>query len=136
MPDPLSPSSPLHLVVDGRIAAPVEVAGTRRTRARGLLGRTGVEGALLLPRTSSVHALGMRFPLDVALCTEDLEVVAVRELRPGGLVLPRRSVRTVLEAERGAFHRWGLGPGSRLAISGGADRGGGGADGGGGGARR
>lgn len=105
-----------HLVVDGRAVAPLSVAASRRARARGLLGRDGLDGALLLPSTSSVHGFGMRFAVDVALCTGDLEVAAVLVLRPGGLVLPRRRVRAVLEAEAGAFARWRLDVGSRLVI--------------------
>ena len=108
---------PSTLLVDGRAAGPIEVARTHHERSRGLLGRDGLEGALLLPRTRSVHTVAMRFPIDVALCTADLEVVAVRTLVPGRFVLPRRGVRAVIEAEAGAFARWGITPGSRLAVS-------------------
>lgn len=104
------------LVVDRRPVAPLEVATDRRARARGLLGRDGIDGALLLRRTGSVHTVGMRFAIDVALCTADLEVVAVRTLPPGRLTLPRSGVRAVVEAEAGAFARWHLHPGSRLSV--------------------
>ena len=43
----------------------VEVASTHADRVRGLLGRDGLEGGLLLPRCRSVHTMGMRFPIDV-----------------------------------------------------------------------
>lgn len=107
---------PLVLLVDGSAVAPIEVASTRRARRRGLLGRPGIDGALLLPATSSVHTLGMRFALDVALCTADLEVVSVRTLGPGRMVLPRRGVRSVVEAEAGSFARWHLVVGARLGL--------------------
>lgn len=110
------PPPALVLLVDGRAAAPVEVASDRRARARGLLGRTGLCGALLLPATRSVHTVGMAFPIDVALCTRDLAVVAVRTLPPGRLILPRPRVRAVVEAEAGSFARWGVAPGSQLAL--------------------
>ncbi|MCU1370869.1 MAG: hypothetical protein JWO77_2063 [Ilumatobacteraceae bacterium] len=113
---PPTSSSPLVLFVDGRAVAPVEVAGTRRARARGLLGRAGIDGALLLPATSSVHTFAMRFAIDIALCTAELEVLRVRTLEPGTLVLPRRAVRTVVEAEAGSFARWQLAAGARLAV--------------------
>lgn len=117
MPPPDSAAPPM-LVVDGRPVAPAVVAAGRRARTIGLLGRDGFDGALLLPGTRSVHAIGMRFALDVALCNDQLDVVACTVLRPGRLVLPRRRVRLVVEAEAGAFERWGLRPGSNLAISG------------------
>jgi uncharacterized membrane protein (UPF0127 family) len=113
---PPPPPPTLVLLVDGRPAAPVEVASAHLARARGLLGRRGLRGALVLPGTRSVHTVGMRFPIDVALCTGDLAVVAVRTLPPGRLVLPRRRVRVVVEAEAGSFERWGLAPGSQLAL--------------------
>lgn len=109
-PDP----DPLLLLVDGRPVAPLEVASDRRARARGLLGRGGLDGALLLAPVGSVHTFGMRFAIDAALCTDDLEVLAVRTLAPGRLTVPRRGVRAVLEAEAGCFVRWGLAPGCRL----------------------
>jgi hypothetical protein len=105
------------LLVDDRAVAPAEIARTRRARALGLLGRNGIGGALVVPAASSVHTIAMRFTIDVALCTSDLEVVAVRTLVPGRLVLPRRRVAAVVEAEAGAFTRWGLAQGSRLTLA-------------------
>ena len=47
-----------QLVVDGRNACVVEVARGVRARGRGLLGRDGVKGALVLTRCGSVHTIG------------------------------------------------------------------------------
>mgnify|MGYP000942418083 CR=1 FL=1 len=105
------------LLVDGRAVACLEIATSRRARSRGLLGRDQMEGALLLERTRSVHTYAMRFPIDVALCTAGLRVLAVRTLPPGRLTLPRWRGRSVLEAEAGAFAAWGLAAGSRLGVS-------------------
>jgi uncharacterized membrane protein (UPF0127 family) len=104
------------LAVDGREVGPLEIARGRRARARGLLGRDGIDGALLLAPVRSVHTFRMRFAIDVALCTPSLEVVAVRTVGPGRLVLPRPGVRAIVEADAGAFERWGLGAGARLAV--------------------
>ena len=106
-------------MVDGRQVAPLERPTTRRARGRGLLGRTGTEGALLLIPAGSVHTVGMRFSIDVALCTSDLRVVAVHTLAPARVTLPRWGVRAVVEAEAGSFERWGVEPGCRLAVGGG-----------------
>jgi uncharacterized membrane protein (UPF0127 family) len=112
-----SPDTRFRLLVDGRPVAPLEVADGPAARARGLLGRDGIEGALLLRPASSVHTFGMRFPIDVALCTSDLRVIAVRTVPRSRLTLPRRPVRAVLEGEAGQFARWGLDVGSRLQIN-------------------
>ena len=50
---------------------------SRRARSRGLLGRDGVDGALLLRPCRSVHTVGMRFPIDVAFCDDELRVLRV-----------------------------------------------------------
>lgn len=102
--------------MDGVIVAPLEIAATRAARGRGLLGRSGIDGALLLGPAGSVHTFGMRFAIDLALCTTDLEVVAIHSLGPGRLTWPRRQVRSVIEAEAGALERWGITAGTRLAI--------------------
>jgi uncharacterized membrane protein (UPF0127 family) len=89
----------------------VEVAETRRARRRGLLGRDGIEGALLLTPARAVHTFGMRFDLDVAYLDRDRRVLEVRRMRRNRLGRPRWRARSVLEAESGAFERWGLGVG-------------------------
>ncbi|MFD8386259.1 DUF192 domain-containing protein [Streptomyces sp. NPDC059679] len=95
---------------------PLEVAASYRARTRGLLGRDGVTGALLLTPASSVHTFGMRFAIDVAYLDRRLTVLAVRTMRPGRLGLPRPRARHVLEAEAGAMERWGLRTGARVTI--------------------
>ncbi|MFG2135720.1 DUF192 domain-containing protein [Streptomyces sp. NPDC048650] len=95
---------------------PVEIAASYRARTRGLLGRDGIEGALLLSPASGVHTFRMRFAIDVAYLSRDLTVLSVRTMRPGRLGLPRLRARHVLEAEAGAMTRWGLRPGRRLAV--------------------
>lgn len=100
------------LVRDRRI--PLEVALDRTARRRGLLGRDGIDGALLLQPAGSIHTVRMRFAIDAAFCTADLEVLAVQTLPPGRLSRPRRRVRAVLEAEAGSFVGWGIEPGVRL----------------------
>ena len=100
---------------DDVLAAIEEPEGVAR-RAVGLIGRREFEGAMLFPRTRSVHTVGMRFPLDVALCDDELVVRAVLEVPPWRLTRPRRHCRTVIEARAGAFARWGLVVGDRLEV--------------------
>ena len=87
------------------------------SRMAGLLGRDGIDGALLIRPARSVHTIGMRFPIDVAYCDRELRVVAIRCMVPKRMGLPRLRARCVIEAEAGAFERWGLKVGDRLEIT-------------------
>ncbi len=106
------------LLRQGDVLAAAEVAETFAQRNRGLLGRTSFEGAMVLPRTRSVHTFGMRFAIDIAVCDKDMVVLGVTTLRPWRLSLPRRGGRSVVEAQAGAFERWGLRVGDRLELRG------------------
>lgn len=101
---------------DGGVSVPVEIAASYRARTRGLLGRDGIEGAVLLTPASSIHTFRMRFTIDVAYLDRHLTVRAVRTMRPNRLGRPRPLARHVLEAEAGAMAGWGLRPGTRLTI--------------------
>ncbi|MEV7418575.1 DUF192 domain-containing protein [Streptomyces sp. NPDC089919] len=96
---------------------PLEVAASYRARTRGLLGRSGIEGALLLTPAGSVHTFRMRFPIDVAYLDGSLRVLAVRTMPPGRLGLPRLRSRHVLEAEAGRLTAWGLRRGTVVTIT-------------------
>lgn len=104
------------LLRDGKVLATVEVASTRTERRRGLLGRDGIEGALLIERARSVHTFGMRFPIDVAHLDRDGCVLRVKTMKQGRLGVPVARARRVLEAEAGAFRRWELQPGQVLEF--------------------
>ncbi|MGW3517856.1 DUF192 domain-containing protein [Streptomyces hydrogenans] len=105
------------LTVPEGATVPVEVAASYRARRRGLLGRDGVAGAMLLTPANSVHTFGMRFPIDVAYLDRRLRVLAVVTMRPGRLGLPRPRARHVLEAEAGAMAGWGLRPGVVVTVA-------------------
>ena len=104
------------LLRDGEPVAPLEVATSFRARSRGLLGRDGVEGALLLRPASSIHTFRMRFAIDVAFVDRDLVVLRTMTVPPGRVtrVVPR--AKGVVEAEAGAFAGWGVVAGSHLGI--------------------
>ena len=106
------------LVRDGEVLASLEVATSWRDRRTGLMGRNGVEGALLLRPCASVHTARMRFDLDVAFCDEDLKVLETVRMRRWRLGMPRPGARCVLEAQAGAFDRWRLRPGDQLEVKG------------------
>ena len=106
------------LVRDDEVLASVEVAGSALGRARGLLGREGFEGALLLRPAFAVHTLGMRFDVDVAYCDGDLVVLDIVHMRRWRFGRPRMRARAVVEAEAGAFERWALVVGDELEVRG------------------
>ncbi len=95
---------------------PLEIAASCRSRTRGLLGRDGLDGALLLSPCNSVHTLRMRFPIDVAYLTKDLRVLDLHTLAPNRLARPRFRARHVLEATAGAMTVWGITPDTQLQI--------------------
>ncbi len=104
------------LLRDGRVLATLEVAEGHRGRARGLLGRDGIDGALLLRPARAVHTIGMRFPIDVAFCDDELTVLRVVTMRPHRIGRPCLAARCVIEAEAGAMASWELRPGDRLEV--------------------
>jgi hypothetical protein len=93
---------------EGEVLASVEVADTKATRRQGLIGRDGIEGAMLLLPAFAVHTLAMDFPIDVAYLNSDSEVLAITMMRPFRIGRPRFRAKAVLEAEAGSFERWGL----------------------------
>ncbi len=100
------------------VVASLEIADTRRSRRTGLLGRDGIDGALLLDPARSVHTIGMRFPIDVAHLDTDMLVLCVTTMKPGRVGAYHRSARMVLEAEAGSMERWGIEPGVQLETKG------------------
>lgn len=98
------------------MVASLEVADTRRARRRGLLGRDGIEGALLLTPARSVHTLRMRFAIDVAHVDADMVVLSVVTMRPGRVGRWHRRSRHVVEAEAGSLRRWGIEPGVTIDV--------------------
>jgi uncharacterized membrane protein (UPF0127 family) len=104
------------LLINGTNPVPLEIAASYRARTRGLLGRDGIDGALLLTPAGSIHTLRMRFAIDVAYLDRRLRVLAVRTMPPGRFGRPRLRSRHVLESQAGTMEAWGLKPGAQLAI--------------------
>jgi uncharacterized membrane protein (UPF0127 family) len=104
------------LIRDDEVLAALEVAGSRRERTRGLLGRGGIDGAMLIRPARQVHSFGMRFDLDVAFCTKNLVVLRTLCLRRNRITRPSIKGCCVIEAEAGAFERWRLRPGDQLEV--------------------
>lgn len=108
--------APQWLVRDGRVVAAAEVPLGARGRARGLLGRDGIDGVMVLRPCRHVHTFRMRFAIDVAFCDRTGAVLRVCTLAPGRMSPLVWRAAYALEAEAGAFARWGVQPGDRIEV--------------------
>jgi uncharacterized membrane protein (UPF0127 family) len=108
---------PFTLLCDGRPVAQVAVADTSATRRRGLLGTDRIDGALWITRCPSVHMVGMRYPIDVAVLDRAGVVLRTKTIRAwtGGTFFSRGAADTI-EAAAGELARWGVVAGSRLSV--------------------
>ena len=106
------------LLRDGEVLASAEVAESARARLRGLLGRDGVEGVLVLRPAKAVHTFRLRFPIDVAFCDRDMTVLRTLTMARNRLGVPVWRSHCVIEAEAGSFERWRLAIGDTLEIEG------------------
>jgi hypothetical protein len=104
------------LLRDGQVLAAAERADSFFDRTRGLLGQRTYDGAMILPRTRSIHSFGVRFPLDVAFLDANMKVVATLRVSTWRLTMPRFRASHALEAKAGCFDRWGLQLGDRLEF--------------------
>jgi uncharacterized protein len=98
------------------VLAAADVVRPRFLLGQGLQGKDSYDGALVLEQTRAVHTFGLRFPIDVAFCDQDLVVVRVGRMRPWRVGLPCPRARLVVEGEAGSFERWGLAVGDTLEL--------------------
>ncbi len=104
------------LLRDGDVLASTEVAEGWAERARGLFGRTGCDGAVLLRGGRCLHTAGIAMTVDAAFLDRELVVLATVRLTPWRVAIPRPGTRNVLASSAGNFERWGLCLGDRLEI--------------------
>lgn len=104
------------LVRGGRVLASLEIPTCRRDKAKGLLGRSAIDGAMLIRGTRSVHTVAMGFDLDVAFLDRNMTVIRTLRLHRNRVTLPVWRARAVLEAEAGSFSRWELNVGDEVEI--------------------
>jgi uncharacterized protein len=101
------------------VATQVEIAATRTTRRRGLLGRDSLAeaSAMLIAPCSSVHTIGMRFPIDVVFVDrQGFAVKIVRNLQPWRIAFGAGG-KAVIEMAAGSLE-WGkVLPGDRLFLA-------------------
>jgi uncharacterized membrane protein (UPF0127 family) len=88
------------LVSDARVLASAELAETRAARRKGLLGRSSLDGALVIRPCRNVHTIGVK-------------TLQMARHRVG---VPVFSACTVIEANAGAFARWGVSVGDVIEV--------------------
>ena len=106
----------MWLVRDGEVLAAAEQPATRRGRAKGLLGRDGIDGALVLRPCRQVHTFRMRFAIDIAFFDRDGMILRTGTLAPWRVSPIVWRAAGILEAEAGALDRWELRVGDRIAL--------------------
>lgn len=75
----------------------ITLACTPWSRARGLLGRSEVDGVLLLVPCKDIHTIGMKRAIDVAFLDEKGCVLASRRSLGAGKRMKCRGAHAVLE---------------------------------------
>ena len=101
------------------VASDVELADTRETRRKGLLGRDGFDAsaALILVPCFSIHTAFMRFPIDVVFADREGVIVdVVRNLAPWRIAASWRA-HAVIELAGGALGPGSVRAGDRLYLS-------------------
>lgn len=101
------------------IADHVEVADTRATRRRGLLGRDRMEPstALMLLPSFSIHTAFMRFPIDAVFVNrEGMVVRVVTDMGPWKMAAAWRA-HAVIELPAGALRTHDVRAGDRLYLA-------------------
>jgi hypothetical protein len=104
---------------DQPVASTVEIASTRATRRRGLLGRDSLAAgsALVLTPCNAVHTVGMRFPIDVVFVDgKGLVRKIVQGLAPWRMAVSPLS-RATIELPAGQLASEMLRVGDRLYLS-------------------
>jgi uncharacterized membrane protein (UPF0127 family) len=100
------------------LARDVEVADTRPSRRRGLLGRDRLDAgaALMLVPCVAVHTAFMQFPIDLVFIDGDgCAVRTASRVRPWRIAVELRA-RAVIELPAGHLEQCDLQPGDRLYL--------------------
>jgi uncharacterized membrane protein (UPF0127 family) len=101
------------------VASTIELATTRATRRRGLLGRDGLPpgAALVLTPCNAIHTIGMRFPIDVVFVDSRGRVrKVVHNLRAWRMAMSPLS-RATIEFAAGGLDAGSVKVGDRLYLT-------------------
>jgi uncharacterized membrane protein (UPF0127 family) len=101
------------------LATDAELAGSSKSRRRGLLGQEGLPHgrALVIAPTQGVHTFGMRFDIDIVGVSRTGVVVSIREAVPRRRVVLSWRAFAMVELATGAAKGAGLTVGDKLVAS-------------------
>ena len=104
---------------DAVVATSVEVADTRRTRRKGLLGRASLDpaSAMLITPCFSVHTAFMRFPIDVAFVDREGRAVRLVRALPPWRMAGAFGAHAVIELAAGRLDACDVQVGDRLFLT-------------------
>ena len=99
----------------------IEVVRSFVGRGRGLMFRRSLEpgAGMVIDPCSSIHTMGMRFPIDVLYMDREQRVVRVDQAMPPWRIGPLRpgpGSRYVVELPAGVIQASGTRPGDRLRL--------------------
>jgi len=96
----------------------IELADTFWLRFRGLLGRKSLShmDGLLLQPCSSIHCLGMLFPIDAVFLDKDYRVLVVRDHMKPGAIAVCKGADSVLELVAGEAEANSIHSGDQLQF--------------------
>lgn len=97
----------------------IEIAGSGKTRSRGLLGRNSLEhgsGLWIVP-CEAVHTFWMKFPIDLIYLDREFRIRKLRSDLPAWRLSACLSAHSVLEAPAGTIREAALVVGDRLDLS-------------------
>jgi uncharacterized membrane protein (UPF0127 family) len=101
------------------LADKAQIATTFLSRAKGLLGRIGLEQGqgLVITRCSSIHTFFMRFKIDVAFLDKENKVVSLAySLAPARLAGYPLKARLAVELPAGILAKTGTQKGDEIGI--------------------
>ena len=100
------------------IATEVELAATRASRRRGLLGRDGLDpdAALMIMPCLAVHTAFMRFAIDLIFLDRDGFAVKLVNDLPPWRIAGAVSAHSVVELAAGSVRRHAVAVGDRLYL--------------------
>jgi len=101
------------------LADAAQIAHTFFSRAKGLLGKKGLEEGqgLIITRCSSIHTFFMRFKIDVAFLDKDNKVVALaHNLASARLAGCPLKARLALELPAGILAKTGTQKGDEIIV--------------------
>ena len=105
------------------VATDVELAVTRTSRRRGLLGRDCLDAsaALILEPCAAVHTAFMRFNIDVVFVNRSGYAVKIVEDVPPWRIAVATQAHAVIEMAAGTLKRHDVSIGDRLYVSPGSE---------------